>query len=101
MSGQAEVFPEFRLQLFFPNHEFTLLDSIEKKIKVVTAVADELELKNVMPCTKRVEEEKARYDFVISRAVTEFPEFVRLTSKNIDRNGNNNLPNGIILSERR
>ena len=65
--------------------EFTLLDSIEKKIKVVAAVAGELGLKNVIPLRKRVEEENRKYHFIVSRAVTRFPEFVKITLKNIDK----------------
>ena len=96
MSEQEEDFPGIPLAILFPDSEFTLLDSIEKKIKVVTAVADELGLKNVIPVRKRVEEEKGKYDFIVSRAVTEFPGFVKMTSKNIDKTGNNSLRNGII-----
>ena len=101
MSGQVVVFPEYHLQLCFPDAEFTLLDSIEKKIKVVTAVAGELELKNVIPLRKRAEEEKGKYHFIISRAVTEFPGFVKMTLKNIDKSEINSLSNGIIIPERR
>ena len=60
------------------------------------AVAGELGLKNVKPLRKRVEEEKGKYHFVISRAVTGFPEFVKITLKNIDKAEINSLRNGII-----
>jgi len=79
-----------------PESEFTLLDSIEKKIKVVMAVADELGLGNIIPVRKRVEDEKGKYHFVISRAVTDFQGFVSLTAKNIDKSGTNSLRNGIL-----
>jgi 16S rRNA (guanine527-N7)-methyltransferase len=94
--GTGGGFPGIPLAVMFPDCEFTLLDSIEKKIKVVSAVADELGLTNVNPVRKRAEEEKGKFDFVVSRAVTDFPTFVNLTSKNIDREGNNSLKNGIL-----
>jgi 16S rRNA (guanine527-N7)-methyltransferase len=94
--GTGGGFPGIPLSILFPDSEFTLLDSIGKKIKVVSAVADELNLKNVRALRKRVEEEDGKYDYVISRAVMEFQRFVKLTSKNILKTGNNRLRNGIF-----
>jgi 16S rRNA (guanine527-N7)-methyltransferase len=94
--GTGGGFPGIPLAIMFPDAEFTLLDSIEKKIKVVTAVANELGLKNVKPLRKRAEEEKSKYHFIISRAVTGFPEFVKITLKNIDKTEINSLRNGVI-----
>jgi len=94
--GTGGGFPGIPLAIMFPDAEFTLLDSIDKKIKVVNAVTEELKLENVLPLRKRAEDEKGRFDFVISRAVTAFPEFVNLTTKNITIGGTNSLRNGII-----
>jgi len=94
--GTGGGFPGIPLAIIFPDSEFTLLDSIGKKIKVVAAVSEELKIKNVRAVKRRVEEENGKYDFVVSRAVTEFPSFVKLTAKNISKHCNNTMNNGIF-----
>jgi 16S rRNA (guanine527-N7)-methyltransferase len=94
--GTGGGFPGIPLAILFPECHFTLIDSIGKKIKVVQAVAEELGLTNVTAIHTRVQEVKEEYDFVISRAVTSFPDFVGWVRKNIARQPKNSRPNGII-----
>ena len=94
--GTGGGFPGIPLSILFPWVGFSLLDSIEKKIKVIREVSKELGLSNVNPLRLRVEDHKAKYDFVVSRAVGSFPEFVKLTTKNIIPGGKNKIRNGII-----
>jgi 16S rRNA (guanine527-N7)-methyltransferase len=94
--GTGGGFPGIPLAILFPEARFTLLDSIEKKIKVVSSVAEQVNLKNVETIRKRVEDFNEKFDFVVSRAVTEFTNFVKLSSKNISPGGKNTLQNGII-----
>ena len=94
--GTGGGFPGIPLAILFPSGRFSLLDSIEKKINVIREVTKELGLSNVNPVRNRIEEYREKYDFIVSRAVTSFPDFVKMTSKNIKPGGNNTVGNGII-----
>ena len=94
--GTGGGFPGIPLAILFPECHFTLIDSIGKKILVVQEVANQLNLSNVHALKNRVQEIKTRYDFVVSRAVTAFPEFVSMVRKNVSHHPKNALPNGIF-----
>jgi 16S rRNA (guanine(527)-N(7))-methyltransferase GidB len=94
--GTGGGFPGIPLAIMFPETSFTLIDSIGKKIKVVSEVASALGLQNVNAQHIRVEEVKQKFDFVISRAVTAFPKFVAMVRTRISDQNNNSLPNGIL-----
>lgn len=94
--GTGGGFPGIPLAIFFPKTKFHLVDSIGKKVKVVKAVAESLELKNVTTEQIRAEQLNQKYDFVASRAVTGLPEFVGWVRKNISNKQKNAIPNGII-----
>ena len=94
--GTGGGFPGIPLAILFPECHFHLVDSIGKKIKVATAVAEGIGLKNVTAVHRNVMEEKERFDFVVSRAVMDTSELVRLVRKNVKKKGQNSLPNGLI-----
>lgn len=94
--GTGGGFPGIPLAILFPEVQFHLVDSIGKKIKVVNAVIDTLDLKNAHAQQIRAEELKDKYDFVVSRAVTRLPEFVPWIRKNISDQQKNPMPNGIL-----
>ena len=94
--GCGGGFPGIPLAILFPECNFYLVDSIGKKIKVVNEVAKALGLTNVKAEHKRAEEVKDKYEFIISRAVTEFPAFYRWVQNKVSKNQFNELPNGIL-----
>lgn len=94
--GTGGGFPGIPLAIMFPETEFHLVDSIGKKIKVVQAVVDELDLKNVRCSHQRAEELKDKYDFIVSRAVTKMPAFIAWVRNKINKQHKNALPNGIL-----
>lgn len=95
--GTGGGFPGIPLAILFPECQFTLVDSIGKKIKVASEVAKSLGLTNVVCKQERVEEEKQKFDFVVSRAVMPLPDLVKLVRKNISNNHHNAMPNGIVV----
>lgn len=94
--GTGGGFPGVPLAILFPECQFTLIDSIGKKIKVGTEVSNAIGLKNITLKHLRVQEEKGKYDFVVSRAVMPLDDLVKLVRKNVSGKHNNALPNGLI-----
>jgi len=88
--------PGIPLAIFFPESQFTLIDSIGKKMKVVQDVASQLELENVHCKTGRAEELKQKFDFITARAVSNLPSFLTLVHGKINKKHNNSFHNGII-----
>ena len=94
--GTGGGFPGVPLAILFPNCHVRLIDGTGKKIRVATEVANAIGLKNCHPEHKRGEEEKGKYDFVVSRAVMPLPDLERIVRKNISTKQRNAMPNGII-----
>ena len=94
--GTGGGFPGIPLAIFFPEAHFVLLDSIGKKIKVATEIADAIGLQNVECIHCRAEEEKRKFDFIVSRAVMSLQDLGKLVRKNISVTQKNAIPNGIL-----
>ena len=94
--GTGGGFPGIPLAIMFPEVNFHLVDSTKKKILVCTEVAQALGLKNVTTRWCRAEEEKGKFDFVVSRAVMPLVDLVKICRKNISKEMKNALPNGLI-----
>ncbi len=94
--GTGGGFPGIPLAIMFPNVQFHLVDSIGKKIAVVSDVIEKLNLSNATCQQIRCEQLNDTYEFVISRAVTAFPEFVTLTKQLVSKHRFNTIKNGII-----
>ena len=94
--GTGGGFPGIPLAILFPETRFHLIDIIGKKIKVVQAVAEALELKNVKAEQLRAELVKGDFDFIVSRAVTNMPDFVSWVRTKIKKNNKHELKNGIL-----
>jgi len=94
--GTGGGFPAIPLAIMFPQAKFHLVDSVGKKIKVATEIAHSIGLDNCTFANIRMEDEKGKYDFVVSRAVMPLGDLVKVSKKNISKEQKNALPNGII-----
>ncbi len=94
--GTGGGFPGVPLAILFPNCQFHLVDSINKKLKVINAVCEAIELTNVKTTHSRVEAIDETFDFIVSRAVTAMPEFTKWVKGKIARTQQNELKNGIL-----
>jgi 16S rRNA (guanine527-N7)-methyltransferase len=94
--GTGGGFPGIPLAILFPETQFYLVDVIAKKIRVVNEVAKALDLNNVKAEQRRAGTFDNRFDFIVSRAVTNMPDFVKWIRKNIAKKSNHELQNGIL-----
>ena len=95
--GTGGGFPGIPLAILFPQCQFTLIDSIGKKIKVASEIAKAIGLSNVTCIQERAEMERGKFDFIISRAVMPLGDLVKLIRKNVSNNHQNAMPNGLMV----
>lgn len=95
--GTGGGFPGIPLAILFPETHFRLIDGTGKKVMVAREVAQSIGLNNVEAVHRRGEEEKDRFDFVVSRAVMRLPDLVKIVRKNISTVQRHALPNGLIV----
>ena len=94
--GCGGGFPGIPLAILFPECKFKLIDGTGKKIKVCNEVAAAIGLENLKAEHIRGEEEKGKYDFVVSRAVMQLPDLMKIIKKNFKKSQQNSLPNGLL-----
>ncbi|MEC7454228.1 MAG: 16S rRNA (guanine(527)-N(7))-methyltransferase RsmG [Bacteroidota bacterium] len=94
--GTGGGFPGVPLAILFPDTNFYLIDSIQKKIRVVQAIAKAVDLNNLKASYLRAEEVEGQFDFVVSRAVTKMPRFVGWVKNKISTSQQHELANGIL-----
>ena len=94
--GTGGGFPGIPLAILFPDVNFRLIDGTGKKIRVANEMIQALKLTNVTACQERAEEEKGKFDFVVSRAVMTTDSLIKIIRKNISSTQRNALPNGLI-----
>ena len=94
--GTGGGFPGIPLAILFPEAHFRLIDGTGKKIRVATEIASAIGLRNVEAVHLRGEEERGKYDFVVSRAVMPLPDLVKMVRKNIAPTQRNAMLNGVL-----